>query len=129
MTDFAPCRRAVRTQSLAVSPPPMTAMSLSLASSRPESKSGTVSPSPFAVRGNEIIERRQDPFETDTRRLDLARFVGPGGDEHGVVLAAQLFKCRIAADFEIQLELDAAFGKPLHAALDDSFSSLKFGMP
>ena len=48
-TDFAPWRTAVRTQSIAVSPPPITTTFLPLASSAPESNSGTASPSPLRL--------------------------------------------------------------------------------
>ena len=45
-TDFAPWRTAVRTQSIAVSPPPITTTSLPAALSSPEVKAGTSSPRP-----------------------------------------------------------------------------------
>ena len=48
-TDLAFCLTAVRTQSIAVSPPPMTTMSLPFASNSPSSNFLTSSPSPFRL--------------------------------------------------------------------------------
>ena len=47
LTDFASCLIEVLTQSIAVSPPPITTTSLSLAFNVPSSKSSTLSPNPF----------------------------------------------------------------------------------
>ena len=44
VTEAAPWRTAVRTQSMAVSPPPSTTTRLPSAFSAPEANSGTVSP-------------------------------------------------------------------------------------
>jgi hypothetical protein len=49
VTDAAPWRTAVRTQSMAVSPPPMTTTSLPAAFSAPDSKSATTSPRPVRL--------------------------------------------------------------------------------
>ena len=48
-TRAAPCRAAVRTQSIAVSPPPITTTRLPAASSAPLSNSGTSSPKPLRL--------------------------------------------------------------------------------
>ncbi len=48
-TEAAPCRTAVRTQSIAVSPPPITTTCLPAAFSAPLSNSGTSSPNPLRL--------------------------------------------------------------------------------
>jgi hypothetical protein len=49
LTLVAPCRTAVRTQSIAVSPPPMTTTRLPSAFNSPEVNSGTSSPKPVRL--------------------------------------------------------------------------------
>ncbi len=49
VTDLAPWRTAVRTQSMAVSPPPTTTTSLPPAFSSPDSKASTLSPRPVRL--------------------------------------------------------------------------------
>ena len=48
-TDAAPWRTAVRTQSIAVSPPPITTTFLPCAFSTPDSNAGTASPRPVRL--------------------------------------------------------------------------------
>src|SRR5262249_55013411 len=46
------------------------------------------------------------------------RAIDAGRDQHGVVTRAQLIQRRVAADFEVGHELDAAVGEPARAPLD-----------
>ena len=70
------------------------------------------------------------PSRPDARRLELARLVDAGGDQHRVMARAQIGQRRIAPDLEIQAELDAAVVEPLRrGASTTCFSSLKLGMP
>ncbi len=65
LTDTAPCRTAVRTQSIAVSPPPITTIRLPFAFSVPSSYSGTVSPRPTRLDAvNYVISGKMLPSPT-----------------------------------------------------------------
>ncbi len=80
----------------------------------------------FAVGSDQIIERGHDALRAAIPGASsLAWLVDAGGDEDGIMFRAQLIERGVTADFEIQLEFDAAIGEPLHAALHDFFLQLE----
>ena len=118
---------AVRTQSIAVSPPPMTTTRLPSAFSSPESNSGTSSPKAFAVGGGEVIQRADDAFGTDAGGFDVAGFVNSGGDQNGVVLATDGVEGQVFADFAVQHEGDACDFKLFDALHDHRLFQFETG--
>ena len=80
-----------------------------------------------AVGGDEIVERLDHALGADARRLDVARLVDAGGDQHRVMLAAQLFQRRVPADLEALMKDDAAILEALHAAHHDILFQLEAG--
>ena len=74
LTDFAFCLTDVRTQSIAVSPPPITTTSLPSAFNIPLSKSSTLSPNPFlfeAVKNSIAGKILSKSFPGNSTSLDL----------------------------------------------------------
>ena len=82
---------------------------------------------PLAVRRRQIVHRREDVAKADPGHGEIARGVDAGGDQHGVMLDAQLFEAGVAADLEVEMELDAASGQKLGAAFDDVLFELEIG--
>src|SRR5690606_34033747 len=78
-----------------------------------------------AVRRRQIGHRRHDVAEPRARRLDVARLVDAGGDQHGIVLLAQILQGGVAADLEIEMELHAGLDQQLRAAFDDMLFQLE----
>src|SRR3546814_12215127 len=62
----------------------------------------------LAVGGGEKVHRRKDIAEAAARHLDVARLVHAGGDEDGVVAAAQGGEAFGAADVAVEVEDDPA---------------------
>src|SRR3546814_10129004 len=62
----------------------------------------------LAVGGGEKVHRRKDIAEAAARHLDVARPVHAGGDEDGVVAAAQGGEAFGAADVAVEVEDDPA---------------------
>src|SRR3546814_11665688 len=60
----------------------------------------------LAVGGGEKVHRRKDIAEAAARHLDVARLVHAGGDEDGVVAAAQGGEAFGAADVAVEVEDD-----------------------
>src|SRR3546814_2316481 len=58
----------------------------------------------LAVGGGEKVHRRKDIAEAAARHLDVARLVHAGGDEDGVVAAAQGGEAFGAADVAVEVE-------------------------
>jgi hypothetical protein len=137
VTEAAPCRLEVPTQSEPVSPPPMTTTCL------PRTLIGLSLPTRTSLFcGIRNSSAAWMPFSSRPGNRQLARHFGTGGQDHGVECCGQLLRgdefARIvvdagrkllAADDDPRLEGDA-FG--FHLAMRRSttdFSSLKSGMP
>ena len=81
----------------------------------------------MAVAGGEIVERRYDIAETDTRRWDLARAIDAAGNQQGIMLLPQFRQGRVLAHLEVQMELNLAVPQQLGAPLDDFLLQLEVG--
>ena len=127
----APWRTAVRTQSMAVSPPPITTTCLPSASSAPPSKSGTASPRPLRLRGGEIVERRDDAAEADAGRRRCrapCRRRWRSAPRRGAARSSASVASRPTSQFEMEVR-PAARPAASPRRSTTSFSSLKLGMP
>ena len=108
VTDAAPWRTAVRTQSIAVSPPPTTTTCLPRGVQRAGRELRHRVAQALAVGGGQVVQRRHDARQPDARAADVARLVDAGGDQHRVVPRAQLGEGSVAADLAAEVEVDAA---------------------
>src|SRR5690606_35097902 len=71
----------------------------------------------LAVRGGQVVDGADDAGGTRVRPAEVAALVDAGGDDHGVVLAADRVEGEVFADIAVQHELDAGLfqlGDPLH---------------
>jgi len=68
-----------------------------------------------------------DAGQADPRRLDLARLVDAGGDQHRGMALAQLGDGRIAPDLEFQVEGDAGLAQQIGAPGDHVLFQLEVG--
>src|SRR5690606_2305654 len=61
----------------------------------------------LAVRGGQVVDGADDAGGTRVRPAEVAALVDAGGDDHGVVLAADRVEGEVLADIAVQHELDA----------------------
>ncbi|MCY1171583.1 hypothetical protein D9M73_116970 [compost metagenome] len=81
----------------------------------------------LAVGGGEESERVDDALLVHARRLDRARAVHAGRNQHRIMTLAQFVERGITANLEIFVEDDAARLQPIDPAHDDGLFQLEAG--
>src|SRR3546814_7586318 len=77
---------------------------------------GNVVAEALAVRRDQVIERGDHASSGIAGDVDLARLVDARRDQERVMLLAQRVPCRVLADREAEMEMDAALDEPVDAA-------------
>ena len=120
-----PCRIEVPTQSVPVSPPPMTITCLSLAEMKLPSLMARVEQA-LGV-GAEKLHRHINTLEFASRNRQIARLGRAGTDHDGVEFRFQFARRNVHADVGIGDELDAFRRHQIDAPLDDFLIELHVG--
>ena len=116
VTERAPWRIEVPTQSEPVSPPPMTTTSLPVA--RMASASGTMSPARRLIRLRQEVHGEHDAAGVAARDGQVARSRGPAGQDDGVEGGQQMLGRIVDAHVDAGPELDALRGHEVEASVE-----------
>ena len=122
VTDAAPSRCELPTQSAPVSPPPITITCL------PAAVIGAGAPpsaATAAVAAVEVLHREVDAVELAAGDRQVARHARAGGDHDRVVLGPQLRRIDVTADVDAVLEPHALGDQLLEPALDHPLLDLE----
>ena len=122
VTEAAPSRCELPTQSAPVSPPPITITCLPAAVIGEVALAVARDPAVAAV---EVLHRVVDAVELAPRHRQVARHARAGGDDDGVVALAQLVGADVDAHVDAVLELHALGDQLVEAALDHPLLDLE----